>query len=225
MMPNDERYDRVARFLDGEDLALGEADRALADEIGRDEAELGALLGASVPAGAIEKAWQGALLADVERDEAALAPLLDVELPALVAERVRQRLRRHLARPQRRLIFVGAGAALAAAAAVLLAVAVLWQPPPSGRPTGRLAGRPVGSAVARAIGRPATASRAAPAVPAEVIAASVQVSEDPAFVLLARDIERFEAEVASAAPVSAVDAGIQQLQQDLETFWIDEPMQ
>ena len=55
MAITEEQYERIALWLDGQDVALGEAERAAADEIRRDEALLGAVE-MRAPRGALDRA-------------------------------------------------------------------------------------------------------------------------------------------------------------------------
>jgi hypothetical protein len=56
MTVNEESYERVARRLDGEEIALSPEERALAEEIARDEAALADSLDVRAPQAAIDRA-------------------------------------------------------------------------------------------------------------------------------------------------------------------------
>ncbi len=205
MMLTDEQYERIARHLDGEEVALSAPERAVAAEIRGDERRLSSRLDASIPPDAAAHLARPALLAEIRRDEAAIGRLLDADVPRETLVRVHRRVVAALARPRRRLMRIGGvAAALAAAAAVLLAVtlAPMW---PDRTPPGGLADAP-----------------AVKSIPMEVIADSVRAPTDADVDLLAREIDQLEYEIIAAAPPAAVDVGIDQIQQALEEFWLDD---
>ena len=203
MMLTNEQYERVGRYLDGEALALTDAERAVAEELRRDEAAVGGLFDADPPAGLTDADPPGVMLAEIRRDEAALAALLDAPVPPAALERAKRRVVAELARPARWRRRIGvAAASMAAAAAILLAVVLLPGPDSGGR-RGDLAG-------------------ADKPVPVEVIVASIRGSDDPAINLLAKEINQLEAEMFASAPPASLDMGIDQVQDALEGFWLDE---
>jgi len=198
-----EQYERIGRVLDGEELALSDAERAAADQIRRDEARIADMLAVEPPAAAIERAGESAMRAAIRRDEAALADLLEAPVPPQTLQRVHRRVVAELARPQRTLLRIGAVAASGAvAAAVLLAVTLSGFWPGGGGPRG-------------ALHRPEP-----PAVPVEVISASVQEPRDVAVELLAKEIGQLEADMLAAAPAE-LDLGIDQVEKALEELWLD----
>lgn len=201
----DEQLERIGRFLDGEALDLTDAERAVAEQVRRDEADLGGLLDVALPEQTGPRALQLALTAEVRRDEALLGPLLDAPVPPGTMQRVHRRVLAELARPQRRLLRIGsAAAAVAAAAAILLVVALLPRQPAREAP--------IRAALPQA------------PVPVDVIVASVQEPRDLAVDLLAEEIDQLEAEILASGPPAPVDLGIDQLQGALEGFWLDGPL-
>ena len=126
-MLTDEQYERIARWLDGEQISLTDTERIAADEVRRDESAVGSLLDARpVPAESLVGVVHQAMLADIRRDEAVIGRLLDAPVPSGTFQRVHRRVIAELARPQRWLMRIGSAAAsVAAAAAILLGVA-LW---------------------------------------------------------------------------------------------------
>ncbi len=204
MMLTNEQYERIGRYLDGEKLPLSEAERGVARQIRDDETRVAGMLGAAVPAGAVARTRQGLLLAQIRRDEAALANLLDAPVPPQTFQRVHRRVVAELARPQRRLVRIGAAAASVAAAAAVLLVAVLS--------TTQL-NRDKHSEVA--------AGPELRTVPVEVISASVEEPRDVAVELLAREIDQLEYDILAAAPPAEVEMGIDQVERALEEFWLD----
>lgn len=203
-MLKNEQYERIGRYLDGEDLLLSEAERGVAEQVRDDEARVAGMLAVTAPAGAIELAGQQALLARIRSDEAALAALLDVPVPRGTYQQVHRRVVAELARPQRRLMRIGAAAAsVAAAAAIVLAVTLstAWL------------SRPERHEIA--------ARTKVHTVPVDVISASVEGPRDVAVDLLAKEIDQFEADTIAAAPSTALDMDIDQLERALEEFWLD----
>jgi hypothetical protein len=210
MKPNNLHYERVARYLDGEDVSLTQVERALAGEIRRDEARLAGRLEANAPPGALARVYQQVLMADIRRDEAFLADRLDVRVPPDAMRRARRRLDAELAHRNRRLVFprLARGArwlavGLAAAAAILLAVVLGPERPP--------APRNAGDALAQEM------------VPVEVIVEAVQEPRDLELDLLAEEIDRLEAEMLVAIPPVPVDLGINTLEKELTDFWLEGP--
>jgi hypothetical protein len=204
MMPTDEQYERIGRYLDGEELALSGAERRLAEQIRDDEARVAGVLAAAAPAGTIERTRQRILLAGIRRDEAALAGRLEAPVPPGTLQRVHRRVVAELARPRRRLMRIGAAATAAAAAAAVLLVAALstaWLSPDK---RSEIAARPE-----------------VQAVPVEVISASVEEPRDVAVELLAREIDQLEYDILAAAPPTEVEMGIEQVERALEEFWLD----
>ena len=104
MEPTEQQYDRIARWLDGEDLRLEGPELQAAQDIRRQEADWGPMLDAPVPAAAMTAA-RG-------------------RLTRAVARRKHHSLR----------VGAFVGAILAVAAAIVLAVTVLWMPAPSNGP-------------------------------------------------------------------------------------------
>jgi len=203
-MLTNEQYERIGRYLDGEELLLSDAERGVARQIGDDETHVAGMLAVAVPAGAVERTRQGLLLAQIRRDEAALANLLEAPVPPQTFQRVRRRVVAELARPQRRLMRIGAAAASVAAAAAVLLVAVLSTTRPNRDRNGEVAAGPQ-----------------LRTVPVEVIFASVEEPKDVAVELLAREIDQFEYDMLAAAPPAEVEMGIDQVERALEEFWLD----
>ena len=56
MPSNNQRYDRLARWLDGEDISLSDAERAELEQFQRAEGRLAAMLDVRVPPGAMARA-------------------------------------------------------------------------------------------------------------------------------------------------------------------------
>ena len=56
MAITERQYERIALWLDGQDVALNDAERAVADEIRRDEAFVGAAADVRIPHGALDRA-------------------------------------------------------------------------------------------------------------------------------------------------------------------------
>ena len=55
---NEEQYERVALWLDGQDVSLSEAEKIVADQMRRDEASLAGLADLEVPPAVVQKARQ-----------------------------------------------------------------------------------------------------------------------------------------------------------------------
>jgi len=96
MEPNDQQYERIARWLDGEPVELTDEERSVAEEIRRSEGELGTILPATPPAKAMIRARR--------RMQAELARPRRARMPSV----------RY------------AAVAAAAAAAILIALAMFW---------------------------------------------------------------------------------------------------
>ena len=205
MTLTDEQYERIGRYLDGEPLDLSDPERAVAEQVRQDESHVAGMLAASTPAGALDSARGYALMAEIRRDEAVLGGLLDARVPQGTFHRVHRRVVAGLARPQRRLLRIGAAAsAVAVAAAVLLAVAL----------------SPFGSGPPRAA-VPVARAYELPAVPVEILSASVETPEDATVELLALEIDEYEAGMIASAPSAALDMGIDQVERAVEELWLD----
>jgi len=204
MTLTNEQYERVGRYLDGESLELSDAERAVAEQLRRDEAHLGDMLAEAMPADMLDGIGSVALLAEIRRDEAALAGLLDARVPPGTFQHVHRRVVASLARPQRTFWRIGvAASAVAVAAAIVLAVVL--------SPFG-----PGPSTVADPV-----AGTYEPAVPVEILSASVEVSEDATVELLALEIDEYEADLIASAPSAALDMGIDQVERAVQTLWLD----
>ena len=59
-------------------------------------------------------------------------------------------------------------------------------------------------------------------VPTDVYVASTQVGQDPAIRLLAAEIDQFEADVLASSTPAPVDIGLDQAEQAVEEFWLDD---
>lgn len=218
MMTNDEQYDRVARYLDGENLALSPEEQALAAEVRADEHRLAPLLAAAGEGDILATGDGLALAAEIRRDQAALAGMLDADVPPATVDRAWRRTAAALARPQRRLMRLGIAAASAAAvaAALLLAFALDLRPP-----THHKRGQ---HAVAVAGRAHANGQKSFWAVPLEVLTASMQEHRDPAIEMVAQEIDELEADSVAAAGLDdlGTDRGIDQIQRAVEEFWTDD---
>ena len=205
MTLTNEQYERIARWLDGEAVALSPPEQQAAEQLRGDERWAGGVLEAAAPAGLVARAQQHVLAAEVRRDEAALAALLDVAVPREVIDRAFRRVAAELARPRRRRLRIGvAAASLAAAAAVLLAFGL-------GRPWLRPEKLISPSPQARVL-----------AVPVEVLSASVRQPHDPAVEMVADEIDRLEVELLAMAPPSPLDVGIDHAERAVAEFWLDD---
>jgi len=205
MILSEEQYERIARRLDGEAVALSETERAFAEQVRDDETHLRSFLDALPPAGMIPRVHAHVVRAEVRRDEAALAGLLDADVPPAALDRAYRRVVADLARPRRRLLRIGAAAsAVAVAAGLLLAVGLagLWD-----APTPRTDPQPVA---------------AAQPVPVEVLSASIQQADDPAVDLLQAELDDLEADLLAAAPPASVDFGIDHVEQALFDLLLDD---
>lgn len=195
------QYERIARRLDGEAVALLADEQAVCDEIAGDEARLAPAL--AVPA---ELSCSGLLrteiMVEIGLQENLLGEMLDVDVPPAAMGRAWRRTQAALARPQRTLLRVGAVAAsVAVAAGVLLTLTLIGQQP----------GGPVGSTP------PVSRS-----VPADVYLASVSATQDPAINLLAVEIDQLEADVLASALPASLDIGLDQAERAIEEFWLDD---
>ncbi len=195
------QYERIARRLDGEAVALLADEQAVCDEIAGDEARLVPAL--AVPDGPSRGGLRRAeILAQIGLQENLLGEMLDVDVPPAAMGRAWRRTQVALARPQRMLLRVGAVAAsVAVAAGVLLTLTLI----------GRQPGGPVASTP------PASRS-----VPADVYLASVSAAQDPAINLLAVEIDQLEADVLASALPASVDIGLDQAERTIEEFWLDD---
>lgn len=215
-------YDRVAQHLDGLPVDLTPGEQALAEDVRREEATVGQRLDAALPADGLDAAWQRGMLAAIRRAEAVVGAMLDAPVPRATMDRAARRLRAELARPTRRALrFILPGAAVAAvAAAVLLAAVVLpWLiSHPSAAPDGAAldavaSRRPMEPAARRSAG-----------LPLDILAASVQGPETLTIDVVADEVDRLEAEMRLAAPARLpMDLRIDQIQRNVENFWLDEP--
>jgi hypothetical protein len=201
----EQQYERVARYLDGQDLALSADERALCDEIAGDEGMLAPALAVSArqSQGGIRRAK---VLVEIGLHENAMGGILDVGVPAEAMDRAWRRTQAALARPQRRLFGVAAAAAsIAAAAAVLLVMTMIAEQPV--RPT---------------TPNVAATPKADRAAAAEVYLASVSAAQDPVISFLAAEIDQLEADVLASAPPAPVDIGLDQAERAIEEFWLDD---
>lgn len=97
---NEKQYERIARYLDGENVALQPDEQAFVEEIHRAETLVGAALDVAPPADALQRAMH--------------------HRHTVVLHRSRRTLR----------LTLSAAAVVAAAAVVLLALSLLWKPLP-----------------------------------------------------------------------------------------------
>jgi len=205
----EQQYERVARHLDGQNLALSADEQAVRDEIARDEGMLAPAI--AVPA---EESLTGIrhakVLVEIGIQENALGGILDVDVPTEAMDRAWRRTRSALARPQRRLLGVAAAAAsIAAAAAALLVMTMIAEQPMHSTPAGKVA----------------TAHKAAPpsrAALTEAYLASVWAAQDPVINFLAAEIDQLEADVIASTPPAPVDIGLDQAERAVEEFWLDD---
>ena len=205
----EQQYERVARYLDGQDLALSADEQAVRDEIARDEGMLAPALAVSAKE-SLSGIRQAKVLIEIGLQENALGGILDVDVPSASMDRAWRRCQAALARPQRRLFGVAAAAAsVAAAAAVLLVMTMIAQQPTGSTPAIKVAAAP----------KPAPVSRAAAA---DLYLASVSATQDPVMNFLAAEIDQLEADVVASAPPVPVDIGLDQAQRAIEEFWLDD---
>jgi len=199
------QYERIARRLDGQAVALGPDEQAVCDEIAGQEAQLSPALavGANPSPGVLQRAKA---LAEIGLQENLLGEMLKTDVPPLAMDRAWRAAQAALARPQRMLLRVGAVAAsVAVAAGVLLTLTLI------GRQPGSTTSAP-----------PALA--ASQAVPADVYVASVSAAQDPAINLLAVEIDQLEADVVASVPPASLDIGLDQAERAIEEFWLDEAL-
>ena len=143
---------------------------------------------------------------DIRLTEARLAgPMLDVKVPAQAMARARRRLTAATAaRPVRRARFAArAVAAAAVAAAIIIALATLLNGPDE---TGR---QKNGAGVAQDVKVWVDSMEQAPG------------GED--IEMLAGELDELEAELA-VSRLSALDRRIESVQQEIDDFWLDEPL-
>jgi len=200
----EQQYERVARYLDGQDLALSPNEQAVGDEIAGDEGLLSPALAVSA-----EESQAGIrrakVLVEIGLHENAMGGILDVGVPPKAMDRAWRRTQAALARPQRRLLGVAAAAASIAAAAVLLVMTMIAeQPSRSANPN------------------VAAAPKAGQAALAEVYIASVSAAQDPVISLLAAEIDQLEADVLASAPSVPMDMDLDQAERAIEEFWLDD---
>jgi len=195
------QYERIARRLDGQAVALDRDEQAVCDEIRGDEARLAPAL--AVRAGPTRAGLRRAdILARIGLQENLLGKMLDVDVPPAAMDRAWQRTRAALARPQWRPLRVGAVAAsVAVVAGVLLTLTLI----------GRQPADPV-----------APTSSVSQSVPTDVYVASVSAGRDPAINLLAVEIDQLEADVVASALPASVDIGLDQAERAVEEFWLDD---
>ncbi len=167
MKLNERQYERVGRYLDGEQIELTADERPVANEIRRMEAPLPAMLEAQPSRKAIDRA--------------------------------RRRMLSELLRPGRRTRRIIWPAA--AAAAVLIAATAVWvwrsgfpAPPPS-----------------------------PPLVTIEEVAGIYAGSDENVDLdLIAEELHAMEAEIVVSTPTGTLDAELHDLQETLDTFWLEE---
>jgi len=174
MSLNDQQYERVASWLDGEDIELSTAERAVAEEI--------------------------------RGDQALLAATIELRRPRRALARAQRRMSAELARPSRRKVWLGwlTAAESVAVAAVVVAVMTIRVVTPNG---------------SDAIGRPSWAS-----LPNELFYESLELitNGDDEIEDVRVGLEALEAEVLVSNPPSVTDMEMEDLQQKLEEFWLDE---
>ena len=189
------QYERIARCLDGEAVALSADEQAACDEIAADQAQLATVLSAPAEASR-EVLRQTGVLAQIGMQEKLLGEMLDVDVPQAAIDRAWGRTQTAIARPRRILLRLGAVAASVAIAAGVLLTLTLIGPQPGG---------PV-----------------APTAQAEAYVASVVAVQDPAIELLAAEIDQLEAEVLASVPPASLDIGLDQAERAIEEFWLDD---
>lgn len=180
--------------------------RSMLRDVRADEASLAPMLDAKLPPGRVQRIYHRAMLADVRADLAAVAALLDAPLPATARQRALRRLDAELMRPQRWLMRLAAGAAVAAAAAVVF-LAVMLQP----------AANPVGPGGLSHIG----VIEVKP--PPEPVSLAVRSAEDAAINLLAAEVSDMKAEMGSPSASVSMDLRIEKLQNEVRDFWLELP--
>ncbi len=206
----EQQYERVARYLDGQDLALSPAEQAVCDEIAGGEGMLAPALAAPAKA-SLTCIRRAKVLVEIGLHENAMGGILDVDVPSASMDRAWRRTQAALARPQRRLFGVAAAAAAVAAAAVLLVMTMISQQPGHSTRAGNIAS---GS-------KPAPAGQTAMA---DAYVASVSAAQDPVMNLLAAEIDQLEADVVASAPPAPVDIGLDQAEKAIQEFWLDDAM-
>jgi len=204
------QYERIARRIDGEAVELDSAELAVMDGILADEGAIAPLLRA--PQSAADAGMSlAAEYIELGRQERALGELLDVEVPEAAMDRAWRRTQAALARPQRRMFrLAGAAGALAAAAAAVLifTLAARQDLAPTPQPHKQFVAHPAEPGAVVAV--------------ADSYAASIQAGQDPAISLLAAEIDQLEADVLVAGSPSPVDMNLDQTQQAVEDFWLDD---
>ncbi len=204
------QYERIARRIDGEAVELDSAELAVMDRILADEGAIAPLLRAPQIAADAGMSLAAEYI-ELGRQERALGELLDVEVPQAAMDRAWRKTQAALARPQRRMFrLAGAAGALAAAAAAVLIFTLAARQDLAPAP------QPHQPVVAHA-----TEPGAVIAV-ADSYAASVQAGQDPAINLLAAEIDQLEADVLVAGSPSPVDMSLDQTQEAVENFWLDD---
>lgn len=192
----EQQYERIARRLDGEDVALSAYEQAACDEIADGQAQLAPALETPAEAGSAVLRQTG-ILAQIGMQEKLLGEMLDVDVPQAAIDKAWERTRFAMARPQRILFRVGAIAASVAVAAGVLLTLTLTGPQPGG---------PVAPGMQQA----------------EAYVASVAAVQDPAIELLAAEIDQLEAEVLASAPPVSLDIGLDQAERAIEELWLDD---
>jgi hypothetical protein len=164
MKLNERQYERVGRYLDGEQIELAADERAVADEI--------------------------------RRMEAPLPAMLEAQPSRKATDRARRRMLSELLRPGRRTRRIIWPAA--AAAAVLIAVTAVWvwrsDPPPP-----------------------------APLISIEEVAGIYAgFDENVDLDIIAEELHAVEADIVISTPAGTLDAELHDLQETLDTFWLEE---
>lgn len=206
----DAQYERIALRLDGEDVPLDAREQAALDRIVADENAVAAML--AVPAGDAEAGMDQAVrLVEIGSHEREIGELLDVNVPTQAIDHAWRQTQKALARPQRRLFRISAVAgAFAAAAAAVLIVALAGNQSPTIRNI-----QPAVVASVTGVSSDDVAS-------AEAYVESVEAAQDPAISLLAAEIDQLEADVIASIAPASVDIEIDQAEQAIEEFWLDE---
>jgi hypothetical protein len=207
----EQQYERVARRLDGQDLALSADEQAVCDEIAGDFGLLAPALAAPVreSQAGIRRAK---VLFEIGLHEDAMGGFLDVDVPAEAMARAWRRTQAALARPQRRLLGVAAAAAsVAAAAAVLLVMTII-------------ADQPTRSTAVKVAAVPKAAPTSRASI-TEAYLASVSAAQDPVMNFLAAEIDQLDADVVASTlstPPAPLDMDLDQTQKAIEEFWLDD---
>ncbi len=164
MKLNERQYERVGRYLDGEQIELSADERTVADEIRRMEAPLPAMLEAQPSHRAIDRA--------------------------------RRRMLSELLRPGRRTRRIIWPAAAAAAVLIAVTAVLVWRPDPPETP---------------------------PLVTIEEVAGIYAGSDENVDLdLIAEELHAMEAEIVVSTPTGTLDAELYDLQETLDTFWLEE---